>query len=444
MQGLFLFLIGLVVIASMFRISFYYFIAYFLGFVVLLAWLWVRHTSRRIALRREFGSHAFQGEKVTVKLQLANRSRLPLPWLKVEDRLPQPLTTMDAFRAVVTLGPRLSRTVTYELVAKTRGYFPVGPAQLHFGDVFGFFERMLSTQTPHYLTVYPKIIPLADLNLPSRAPFGQFRTNEIIYEDPSRVAGVRDYLRGDSWRRINWRATATLGRLQVKKYEPAITLDTMLFLNLNPAEFEEHYLDPASELAISLAASLAHHLANRRQSVGLVLNGRDRSVPLPPPQRTPFDFTFSTEDDEETDDEETTVEGRGPDDRTDFHPLLDEELPPVVVPPGKTRAHLMRILEVLARAEARGVEPFAQVLRRYTADLPWGCTIVAIAWGRSPGLQETLVALRRANFHVVLLLVRFGPPDDFLGAMRAQGIACQEIRGEEDVRRIHARVAMAW
>ena len=115
-----------------------------------------------------------------------------------------------------------------------------------------------------------------------------------------------------------------------------------------------------------------------------------------------------------------------------------------MVPPGKTRAHLMRILEVLARAEARGVEPFSQVLRRYTADLPWGCTIVAIAWGRSPGLQETLVALRRANFHVVLLLVRFGPPDDFLGTMRAQGIACQEIRGEEDVRRIHARVAVAW
>ena len=234
MQGLFLFLIGLVIIASMFRISFYYFIAYFLGFVVLLAWLWVRHLSRRITLRREFAGHAFQGEKVTIKLQLANRSRLPLPWLKVEDRLPQPLTTTDAFRSVVTLGPRLSRTVTYELVAKTRGYFPIGPAQLYFGDVFGFFERMLSTQTPHYLTVYPKIIPLADLDLPSRSPFGQFRTNEIIYEDPSRVAGVRDYLRGDSWRRINWRATATLGRLQVKKYEPAITLDTMLFLNLNP------------------------------------------------------------------------------------------------------------------------------------------------------------------------------------------------------------------
>ena len=230
MPGIFLFLIGLVVLASMFRISFYYFIAYFIGFVVLLAWLWVRHTSRRIALRREFGSHAFLGETVTVKLRLTNRSRLPLPWLKVEDRLPQPLTTTDAFRAVVTLGPRLSRTVTYELVARTRGYFPVGPAQLHFGDVLGRFERMLSTQSPHYLTVYPKIIPLADLTLPSRAPFGQFRTTEIIYEDPSRVAGVRDYLRGDSWRRINWRATATLGRLQVKKYEPAITLDTMLFL----------------------------------------------------------------------------------------------------------------------------------------------------------------------------------------------------------------------
>ncbi|MAG35225.1 MAG: hypothetical protein CL878_03110 [Dehalococcoidia bacterium] len=438
MPGLFLFLIGLVIVASMFRIAFYYFIVYFLGLVAMLAWLWVRHISRRIALRREFVDHAFQGETVTVKLQITNRSRLPLPWVKVEDHLPQPLTTADAFRAVVTLGPRLSRTVTYELVAKARGYFPVGPAQLHFGDVFGFFERMLSTQSPHYLTVYPKIIPLADLDMPSRSPFGQFRTNEIIYEDPSRVAGVRDYLRGDSWRRINWRATATLGRLQVKKYEPAITLDTMLFLNLNPTEFDEHYLDPAAELAITLASSIAHHLADRRQSVGLVLNGRDRSVPLPALKPTPFDFAFSAVDDGDAADDIRA--GQGLD---DFHPLLDEELPPVVVPLGKGRIHVMRMLEVLARADAGGVEPFSQVLRRYAADLPWGCTIVAIAWGRSPGLQEVLVALRRASFRVVLLLVRFGPADDFLSIMRAQGIACQEIRGEEDVRRIRARVAVA-
>ena len=426
MPGLILFLIGLIFLASSFRIEFYYYILYFLGTVAVLAWGWVRYTSRRLSLRREFTDHAFHGETVTVQLHLTNRGFLPVPWLKVEDRLPPYLGLTDSHRAVVTLGPRRSHTVTYELTARNRGYYTIGPAQVEFGDVFGLHERTLATQAPHHLTVYPQILPLVHFQLPSRAPIGQLRAQGVIYEDPSRVVGVRDYSRGDPWRKINWRATAMLGRLQVKKYEPAIILDTMLFVNLNPQEFDLHYVEAASELAISLAASLAHHLTEQRQSVGIVVNGRDPARPQAARRLTPFDFTFS----EDQSDAET------------FDPLFEEELPPLIVPLGKGRGHLMRVLEVLARVQAKGVEPLAQILRRHTTGLSWGSTIVVITWGPAPGLREALIALRRANYKVVLLLVRFGVRDEFPSQMRALGIACQEIRSREDVRAIRPHAHM--
>ncbi len=171
-----------------------------------------------------------------------------------------------------------TRTLEYSVHAARRGYYPIGPLSVDLGDVFGFYGRSLRTAMPAFLTVYPRIVSLEQLGLPSKSPFGSLRTTEIIFEDPSRVSGVRDYFRGDSLRKVNWKVSAALGRLQVKTYEPAITLDTMLVLNLDQEEYDLAYADGAMELAITTAASLANHLAGLRQPFGLLSNGRDAAA----------------------------------------------------------------------------------------------------------------------------------------------------------------------
>jgi uncharacterized protein (DUF58 family) len=260
----------LIFCAAAFRVAFFYYIVYFFIIVALLARLWVWRGWRRLEIRRDFDDHVFLDETVTLRLRVANRGRLPIPWVRIEDRLPRRLALRDAYRAVVSLMPRETRVLEYTLHAERRGYYPIGPLQVDLGDVFGFYTRSLSTSTPSYLTVYPKIVPIERLGLPSKSPFGSLKTHEIIFEDPSRVVGVRDYQRGDSLRKVNWKVSAALGRLQVRKFEPAITLDTVLFLNLNTEEYDLAYVEGATELAIVTAASIASHLAELRQPVGLV------------------------------------------------------------------------------------------------------------------------------------------------------------------------------
>jgi hypothetical protein len=44
---------------------------------------------------------------------------------------------------------------------------------------------------------YPKVVPLERLGLPVHGPFGDQVTPRTLWEDPTCLAGVRPYLRGD-------------------------------------------------------------------------------------------------------------------------------------------------------------------------------------------------------------------------------------------------------
>jgi uncharacterized protein (DUF58 family) len=459
----------LVFFAASFRVSFFYYILYFFIIVALLARFWIWRAWRTLEIRRDFDDHAFLDETVTLRLRVRNGGRLPLPWVRVEDRLPTRLVGhwgtgsgsrerqagRDAYRAVVSLLAGETRTLEYTVHAARRGYYPIGPLSVDLGDVFGFYGRSLRTAMPAFLTVYPRIVSLEQLGLPSKSPFGSLRTTEIIYEDPSRVSGVRDYLRGDSLRKVNWKVSAALGRLQVKTYEPAITLDTMLVLNLDQEEYDLAYADGAMELAITTAASLANHLAGLRQPFGLLCNGRDAAAryrtadareaatPVAAPEGGAPDDAGAGEDEGEEPEaprglsapQPWEVDRRGVEElgfATTGSQATSRLRPALLVPPGKGRSHLMRVMEALARAQPRNGYPLASLLRQQSVRLPWGSTIVVVTWGRAMGLVEALVNLRKAGYTVVLVLVRFGMRDTFPSEMAALGFQVHEVRSEQD------------
>src|SRR6185312_4501918 len=140
--------------------------------------------------------------------------------------------------------------------------------------------------------------------------------------------------RGDSMRRIHWPATARAGKLQVKKLEPAMTLQTVLLLDLHPEHYDQQLVDPYQELAIVAAASFAHRLIELRQAVGLISNGVDLlTVPSGPNGAArPNDAAH--------------VNGL-------VHVGADEPLPSlsggaIAIPAARGHGHLIRLLETLA------------------------------------------------------------------------------------------------
>lgn len=334
----------------------------FLG-IYIISLFWTRQSSRNISCERKFERRAFLGEEVPVRLEIRNSGWLPIPWLLVYESLPVELAAGTSIKRVLSLGPHGHTQVVYNLVAYKRGYYPVGPFTTKLGDTLGLADLLDLEKQSDFITVYPRIIPLTNAKLPSRSPLGTLRHHLPIFEDPSRVRGKRDYVASDSMRRVDWKATASTGRLQVKQFEPSIALQTVIFLNLNSAEYgTRRYID-STELAIVIAASLANWAVSQKQSVGLTTNGVDS---------------------------------------------LTNNLRVQPIPSRKGRGQLVHILDLLARLRTTETHPLTELLNRETPNLPWGTTVVIISGSINDALFDEIFQIQRRGQNVVMIIAGHG------------------------------------
>lgn len=373
MNHIFWALLVLFAIATLVRIDWAYYLVYVVGGVWIFSHWWVHRALGQLRVKRQIPQYAFTDEVVTVVIELENRSWLPLPWLQVQEAVPLDLKDQPDYRVVVSIGGHSVHRHTYCLYCRRRGYYTVGPLSLHTSDLFGFVDARRQEAGGDELIVYPAIVPLEKLGLPGRMPFGALPTRRQLNEDPARLGGVRRYVSGDSLRRIHWKATAHEDTLLVKKLQPSQELPIFIVLDLNRSAYPARALIGASEWAISIAASIAGHMTEHRQAVGLASNGVD-----------PF-------------------AGR----------------PAAMIGLRVGRGHLMTIWRLLARIQLNDEAPaLAEWLPLQTASLPWGTTIVLI----TPGVTEQdlwmLHRLYRRGSNVVVLVCASQPG---LRAIQATG-----------------------
>lgn len=390
MRYLLPFLVVFLLIAVLLRLDFAFYGVYVLGGLWLLARIGYRRSLERLTWERRCPTHAFLGDRPTIEIVIHNRTRLPLPWLRLADTVPTALFGAAEARQVIALGGHERYRFRYHLDCQRRGYYPLGPLQIGGGDPLGLLEMDLQGRDVTHLTVYPRIIPLVALDLDSRQPLAGLPARRPIFEDPARLAGVRPYRSGDSIRRIHWKLSAHVGDLQVKKVQPAIGLAGVILLNLNRDEYHPRTWDGVSEWGITLAATLAYYLGRAGQAVGLRVHGLDPWLDGGPPQR---------------------------------------------VPPRAGNAHLMQVLEILARVVAAPLPPFAAWLPTATTDLPWGVNLLVI----SPHADETLLTAlhqqHRRGFEVVLFVIE--PYQHFAvvqGRARQLGLSAYNLAREHELR----------
>ncbi|MFN2235809.1 MAG: DUF58 domain-containing protein [Anaerolineales bacterium] len=354
-------LLFLIFVAAFLRDDFAFTLVYLLVGVFLVGNWWSRQSIAGVTYKRKFYNRAFLGEKISVELEISNKKLLPIPWLRIREGLPVQLSGPDAFNRVLTLAPRAKENFFYKLEARKRGYYTIGPLFLSTGDLLGLGSKeLLSEGQTEYLTVFPKVVQLANLKFPSHSPLGSLRHTQPIFEDPTRVKGKRDYIAGDSLRRVDWKTSAITGRMQVKLFEPSIALDTMTFLDLNIQSYHYRSRIDATELAIVIAASVSNWIIEKGQTVGLYTNGED---PL-------------------------AVDGKAQ-----------------LLPSRSGRVHLIRVLETLARIQTSDDGSFlAQQIQSQRIHLSWGTTLIIITGSVGDALLNELYQARRAGQNAIIII----------------------------------------
>jgi uncharacterized protein (DUF58 family) len=399
--AIFLLIIGIVFQLGLLVYSMYA----LLGVILLSRWL-ARHWIENVTAHRESSRHTVEiGERVAVIVDLANSSGIPIPWLLVEDSLPRdalsckpPKLNVDGRRvALIQMGPNGKKSIRYQLNFATRGYYQIGPLMLESGDLFGLHRRFKVVTEPHFVMVYPKVIPLSGYDLSSRRPIGEIRMAHRLFEDPTRLAGVREYQRGDSFNRIHWKATASTGKLHSRIYDPSTVAGATIILDFHkdmyPAQGEPH----RSELAITTVASLANAVCQMGQQIGLVTNGRDAADRI---REEGWKREFRTRNDAKQ-----SVGMSSSNDR----------LRPVIVETQRGYEQFQRIRESLARLELTDGLSFSELLMEAASRLPRDATVVAVLGDVTTEAAISLGNMRRNGFAVYAIVVLQGR-DNSLGS----------------------------
>ncbi|MDQ6747427.1 MAG: DUF58 domain-containing protein [Candidatus Dormibacteraeota bacterium] len=251
-------------------------LVYFAVMVVAASWAWTRLASRGLTVTREAQEGAYEvGQEFRERLDVHNASVVGVPWVVVEDRSGIP--GYDASR-VFSLGGRGSRRWTSQGEFTRRGRFALGPIRVTTGDPFGFFQRTRTAAVETAITVYPRLVDVTEYLPGSAHSSGEARVFGRYTDAPPDALGIREHDPADGFNRIHWPSTARLGRPMSRSFERYEGADTLVILDLGLGVHSGQGDESTLEYAVSLAASVGVAALQRGQSVGMRCNDAARTT----------------------------------------------------------------------------------------------------------------------------------------------------------------------
>jgi uncharacterized protein (DUF58 family) len=356
--------------------------------------VWRRRGLRHVEYERRFRtSRAVVGDVVPLDVSVWNRKRLPLAWLRAEDRASPGLELSERQLSVAddwgralenawTLAPHERVVRHFHVRAVRRGVHELGPVRLTVGDLFAATADEREVATVERLVVRPRTVPVAGLE-PRTRWGGDLRARQGLIEQPLSYAGVREYQVGDPVRRVHHRASARLGRPVVKRSDPSRERAVLLALDLQTLDgpaWQPTYDDDRVEELCVVVGSLARALRASGSAVGLAVAG-----------------------------------------------YAGAPRPVAVLSPAERPEQVGRILDLLARLSPFPSATFERLLGGLPRILRPGAEILAVTTRDPSPFLPTLRRLRTMGYGVTLLGV--GPrADGLVTRARAAGVAARPVR----------------
>lgn len=215
---------------------------------------------RLVRLERDIPHRARRGEPVRTALRVRNIGARTLR-LRVRDAW-QPTAGADGRRARIVVPPGESRTVEVMLLPRRRGELASEFVTLRSAGPLGLAGRQSSLVSRGAIRVLPPFT--ARRHLPSRLA----RLRELDGNTSVQVRGrgtefdsLREYVRGDDVRSIDWRATARAGTTMLRTWRPERDRQVVIIIDTGRTAAarvgDGVRLDAAMEAALLLAALAA-------------------------------------------------------------------------------------------------------------------------------------------------------------------------------------------
>jgi len=172
-----------------------------------------------VKVRRRLPKIFSLGDANVVKLELTNLSDRALK-LTVIDELPFQFQKRD-FQQEITLATDENTTIAYQLTPFERGSYDFGAVNVFLETNFGLVQRRHRHDYEMSIPVYPSVLQMKKYSI---LAFDRMTTQKGIKKirrigHSYEFEQIKNYVRGDDYRSINWKATSRRNELMVNQFE---------------------------------------------------------------------------------------------------------------------------------------------------------------------------------------------------------------------------------
>jgi uncharacterized protein (DUF58 family) len=253
----------------------------FVAFLAVNSWI-TGHGDIQV-VRTLSADNLYKGDDLYVELEITNPSWRRTQQLEIYDNVPHEMKLRSGLNYMrVNLGPGETTRVRYVLRCPLRGHYSIGPISIRYRDSFNLFSQEMYVDHRSDLIVFPQVREIEEAMVRSRTP--KMYTGATTLRTPgpgTEFFSLREYVPGDPFKIINWKAFARTGQLIVnEKCRDAVT-DVFILVDSRDISRIGTVLKNPLEVGTVAAASLASYFIKRRDSVALAVYDERLSF-LPP------------------------------------------------------------------------------------------------------------------------------------------------------------------
>ena len=220
-------------------------------------------------------ANVYKGDDVIVELTISNNSYRRTQQLEVFDNVPHEMKMRQGINQMrMNLGPGQSARIKYRVRCPLRGHYTLGPISVRYRNAFNLFANESKVQDRTDITVFPQVREIEEALLRSDVP--KMYTGATTLKTPGpgmEFYSLREYLPGDAFRSINWKAFARTGELMVNEKTRDAVTDVFIILDTRDVSRIGTVLKNPLEMGTIAAASISNYFIRRRDSVALVTYG---------------------------------------------------------------------------------------------------------------------------------------------------------------------------
>jgi len=230
-----------------------------------------------LKVKRVISKPLISGKPAVVKVVLRNDSLIPLELVEVFIPYPRVFRKVKgSSTTLTTVPPKSSVEVSLELVPRV-GEHAFEPVKLVLRDILGLFKFEANVTGKEVVRVLPALEGIRALGVTYTSRPGELsRTRRKGHG--VEFYGIREYVPGDEYRRIEWKASARHGmrRLFVKEFEHEVSLNIFLVLDTSLYMLSGGWGRTPLEYSVRAAASIAAYALRRGDSVAVIHRFVDR------------------------------------------------------------------------------------------------------------------------------------------------------------------------